>query len=74
MWAAKFYTSTAAQSADLGGTGRDGIWLPGGARSEGGLPGTAGDRHRRRRVVPHERRGTGDGARREDRGEGDDPH
>ena len=74
MWAgAILQIQIPAPASDQRRPGLDGLRLSRRARREGRLPGQAGDRHRRRRLVPDERAGTGHGAHREDRRQGDHP-
>ena len=63
----------AAHLSHVGRPRHDGLRLSRGAGREGGVPGQAGDRHRRRRQLSHERAGAGHLQGRKDRREGDHP-
>ena len=74
MWAGQFYNFTKPRTfLTSGGLGTMGFGYPDRARRQGGVPEQAGDRHRRRRQLPHERAGTGHVEGGKNRREGDHP-
>ena len=74
MWAAQFYKfKYPRQLLTSAGLGAMGYGYPAALGAKVALPGPAGGGHRRRRLVPDEHPGTGHGAHREDRRQGDHP-